>query len=197
MLNAKGRTMRKTGRCHPVSASKVLHFSGGFTLVEVIVVISLISIMLIFSIPRFHGAVPADHTKKASRWIIVTVRSLKERSVREQKLYVLNVNLDDNRLWVTNETMSAEELESAEQKGLTLPDDVNVLDVEYPGKGTVSFGRTDICFYKKGYSDKALIHIEDNDNNQRSFLIDTFLSKVAFYERYAGFEDLENDRTGS
>jgi prepilin-type N-terminal cleavage/methylation domain-containing protein len=159
----------------------------GFSLVELVVVLFLIGIMLSFTLPRFHDTILTNHTQSVSRRIIATVQSLKERSVRDQKLYILHVNLDTRRLWVTHEPMSVEERENAKQKGYALPDDVVLLDVETPGKGKIASGQADIHFYKKGYSDRALIHIEDDDH-QRSFLIETFLSRVRLYEKYVEFE---------
>ena len=161
---------------------------NGFTLIELIVVVCLISIMLFFSLPRFQDAVLSDSTKKTSLWIIGKVRTLKENAVSNQKLYTLHINLDTDKLWVTNEAMSEEELQDAELQGYELPDDVKALDVEYPDKGKISAGQADIRFYKKDYSDKVLIHIEDDDK-ELSFLIEPFLSKVKLYEKYAGFED--------
>ncbi len=161
---------------------------NGFTLIELIVVVCLISIMLFFSLPRFQDAVLSDSTKKTSLWIIGKVRALKENAVSNQKLYTLHINIDTDRLWITNESMSEEELQNAELQGFELPDDVKALDVEYPYKGKISAGQADICFYKKGYSDKVLIHIKDDDE-ELSFLIEPFLSKVKLYEKYAGFED--------
>jgi len=163
--------------------------NNGFTLIELIVVISLISLMLFFAIPRFQNSVLSDNTKKVSRWIIAKVHALKERAVRDQKLYVLHVSLDSNRLWTTNELMSEQELQNAAQNAYELPGDIKVLDVEYPDEEKISVGRADIYFYKRGYSDKAMIHIENNDNEQLSFLIEPFLSRVRMYETYVDFED--------
>ena len=161
----------------------------GFTLIELIVVITLISLMLFFAIPRFQVDVLSDNTNKVSRWIMVKVHSLKEKAVREQKLYVLHISLDSNRLWVTSEIMSQEELQATEANGYELSDDINLLDVEYPDEEKISVGQADIYFYKKGYSDKAIIHISNDDNERRSFLIEPFLSRVRLYNKYIGFED--------
>ena len=161
----------------------------GFTLIELIVVITLISLMLFFAIPRFQVDVLSDNTNKVSRWIMLKVHSLKEKAVREQKLYVLHISLDSNRLWVTSEIMSQEELQATEANGYELSNDINLLDVEYPDEEKISVGRADIYFYKKGYSDKAIIHISNDDNERRSFLIEPFLSRVRLYNKYIGFED--------
>lgn len=161
----------------------------GFTLIELIIVVFLISIMLFLYIPKFQEAVMFDSTKRVSRWIIGKVKALKEGSITNHKSYFLHIDLDNNRMWVTDELMSEEEMQNAEQQGFELPDDINLLDVEYPGKDKILFGRADIYFYKKGYSDKALIHIEDSSNKQLSFLIEPFLSKVELYEKYVEFEN--------
>ena len=163
--------------------------NNGFTLIELIVVISLISIMLFFAVPRFQVDVLSDHTKKASRWIMLQVHDLKEKAVHDQKRYALHLSLDSNRLWVTSEIMSPEEIQSAEAGGYELSNDIKLLDVEYPDKEKISAGQADIYFYKKGYSDKAIIHISNNDNEVLSFLIEPFLSRVRLYNKYIEFED--------
>ena len=50
----------------------------GFTLIELIVVIALISIMLFLAIPKFQSDIFTDSTKKVSRWIIYKVPALKK-----------------------------------------------------------------------------------------------------------------------
>lgn len=161
----------------------------GFTLIELIIVVSLISIMFFLYIPKFQEVVVFDNTKKVSRWIIGKIKALKENSITNYKSYFLHIDLDNNRMWVTDELMSEEEVQNAEQQGFEFLDDINLVDVEYPGKEKILFGQTDIYFYKKGYSDKALIHIEDSNNKQLSFLIEPFLSEVKLYEEYVEFEN--------
>ncbi len=162
---------------------------NGFTLIELIVVISLISLILFLALPRFHGGFLSDNTKKVSRWIMLKVRTLKEKAVRERKIYILHVSFDSNKLWTSHETMSPEELQQAEQNGYGVSDDVIVLDVEYPDNEKISTGQADIYFYKKGYSDPAMIHIKNSDDEKFSFLIEPFLFHVRMYQSYVGFEE--------
>jgi prepilin-type N-terminal cleavage/methylation domain-containing protein len=161
----------------------------GFTLIELVVVISLISIMLFFAVPRFQNNVLSDSTKEVSRWILLKIPYIKERAVREQKKYVLHVSFESNKLWITNEAMQQEALQSAETNGYTLPEDIKLLDVEYPDKEKISTGEADIYFNKEGYSDKAIIHLENDDDEKFSFLIEPFLSQVRLYNTYTEFGD--------
>ena len=161
----------------------------GFTLIELVVVVALISIMLFLAIPRFQSDFLADSTKKVSRWILYKIPALKENAFREQKKYVLHVGIDSEKLWITHEGMSDEELQDAEMDGYKLSGDIKLQDVEFPDEHIISAGRADIYFYEKGYSDKAIIHMVHDDDHRLSFLIEPFLPRVHLYNEYVGFED--------
>ena len=161
----------------------------GFTLIELIVVISLISIMLFFAFPRFQSNVLSDSTKEVSRWILLKIPFIKESAAREQRRYILHVSLDSSKLWITHEAMLEEALQSAETNAYKLPEDIKLLDVEYPDQQKISVGQADIYFNEKGYSDKAIIHFENDDNEKFSFLIEPFLLRVRLYNSYAEFGD--------
>jgi prepilin-type N-terminal cleavage/methylation domain-containing protein len=166
------------------------HFKNakGFTLIELIVVMALLGIMIAFSVPRLHGTIFLDDTKKSSRWLIGKIQALKESAIQNQKQHVLHLDLDTDRVWDTNESMSADDLEEATLNAYELPGAVKVMDVEFPVAGKIFSGRADIRFYKAGYTDKALIHIQD-DNQQLSFLIEPFLPQVKLFEKHATFDD--------
>jgi prepilin-type N-terminal cleavage/methylation domain-containing protein len=161
---------------------------NGFTLLELIVVISLLGIMLVLTVPRFHETLFLDEAKTGSRWIIGKIQALKEAAVRNQRHYTLHIDLDSDRFWETDAAMSAEELESAALNAGSLPSGIEIADIEYPIRGKISSGRADITFYKNGYSDKVLIHLQDGDEFI-SYLIEPFLSEVTQYEMYAGFDN--------
>lgn len=161
---------------------------NGFTLLELIVVMSLLGIMLIFTVPRFHETLFLDDTKTGSRWIIGKIQALKEAAVRNQKQYSLHINLDTEQFWETDASMSAEDLENAALNASSLPSGLKIADIEYPIRGKINSGQTDITFYKNGTSDKVLIHIQDGDQYE-SYLIEPFLTEVTRYEMYASFEN--------
>ncbi len=159
----------------------------GFTLIEIVVVISLISIMLFFSLPRFKHPFQPDDTKSVSRWIMLKVKYLKEISANEKKLNILHINLDSNKMWTTDESMMAEELQNAEEKAYRLPEGIRLLDVEFPGGNNISAGTAKINFYKRGYSDSAIIHLENSDTKHFSYIIEPFMPRVSRYDKYIDF----------
>jgi len=164
-------------------------FASGFTLIELTVVVCLISTLLFLILPRLENSFFLNNTHKTARWIIATARILKDDAQRKQKRFKLVINLDTNRMWVSTEAEPEEKLKPSDHNQYILPSNVKILDIEYPAIGKITSGRADINFYKKGYSDKALIHLEDDDENQISLLIEPFLSKVAVYEEYIRFEE--------
>jgi len=112
--------------------------------------VSLLSIMLVLTVPRFHNTLFLDETKTASRWLIGKVRALKEAAIRDQKQHTLHIDLDTERFWETDESMSTEALESAALNADPLPDGLKIADIEYPIRGKINSGQTDITFYKNG-----------------------------------------------
>lgn len=160
----------------------------GFTLLELIVVISLLGIMLVLSVPRFHETLFLDESKTNSRWIIGKIQALKEAAVRNQKNYTLHIDLDSERFWETDESMPPEAVENAALNAASLPGGLKITDVEYPARGKINSGQADIEFYKNGYSDKVLIHIQDGES-QVSYLVEPFLSDVGRYETTISFEN--------
>jgi prepilin-type N-terminal cleavage/methylation domain-containing protein len=164
----------------------------GFTLIELTVVMALISIVFFFSIPRLQNEILTDPTKKTSRWLLANIRSLKERSYREKKDYVLYIDTDTNALWVSQRVVEVENEDAPSEQGgsqkYNLPESMRILDVEFPGNVEVTTGVAEIIFYAKGYSETAFIHMEDGDNRRLSFLIEPFLPEVRYYEHHVGFE---------
>jgi general secretion pathway protein H len=161
---------------------------SGFTLLELIVVISLLGIMLVLAVPRFHETLFLDDSKTSSRWVIGKIQALKEAAVRNQKNYTLHIDLDSERFWETDESMSPEAIENAGLNAASLPSGLKIIDIEYPSGGKINSGQAEITFYKMGYSDEVFIHLQEGES-QVSYRIEPFLSEVGRYENYIGFEN--------
>jgi prepilin-type N-terminal cleavage/methylation domain-containing protein len=162
---------------------------AGFTLLELIVVIVLIGIMLSFSLPRFHQTLVSDPKTKTSRWLIGTVRALRQKAMVEQKRYALHIDMDAGMLWTSDESMTEEAVYEAAASGYRIPDGLFLTDVEYPLKDPVSSGKADVFFHPQGFSDPALIHLKDEDSAVLTLSIEPFLSEIGIFDSYRGYED--------
>ena len=163
--------------------------NSGFTLIELTVVIFLISMMLFLSIPKLHGNLLANENRKASLWILQRVQALKQRAVIDQKDYTLHIDMDSDRLWTSDKPMSEDTFDQEKKDEHVLPENLTIRDVEFIHSGRTSLGVADVSFYKEGYSDKAMIHLEDDDSQLLSLLIEPFLPRVKLYEEYITFEE--------
>ncbi len=164
---------------HPPAGRK----QSGFTLIELIVVMALLSMLLFFAIPRLDVHLFSNDARKFSTWLLLTVKSLKEQSQQNGIPLILYVDMDNDAFW-TGMVMDDESKEKAKKENqYKLPDDMQLVDVQFPGMEPTSSGIVEIYFYPKGYSDKAVIHIRDGDQKKTSYVVEPFLSEVKIYDR--------------
>lgn len=171
---------------HP-SRHRLLTDCRAFTLIELIVVISLMGTMLYFAIPRLERSFFSGESKKVSQWILINVANLKVKAAQTQKRYILHVDLDSDKFWISDETMAEDDLAGAEKNGFDLPEEHKIVDVMYPGDKRVSSGTAEIFFYTKGYCDRAIIHLQDANSTRKSYCIEPFLPRVRIRDAYAEF----------
>jgi len=160
---------------------------AGFTLIELMVVMLLISIVLAVAIPRFEGGAFQDPVKKLSRWMINTVRSLRSAAIQKQKTQSLVIDLSNNRMWLVNEDMDEEAMAAAADNALALPAAIRFVDVQFPHQDAVTSGTTEVRFYPAGYADHALIHLETEDAQRFTYLVEPLLTKVKLIETWIEF----------
>ena len=171
----------KTAMTH---TSPVHGSTHGFTLIELMVVMLLISIVLGVAIPKFDSGVFQDPVKRLSRWMVITVRTLRSEAIQKQKTQGLVIDLENGSMWPVSEEMSEEALAAAPEKAMKLSDTVRLVDVEYPGQEPVTSGTTEVKFYPAGFSDQVLIHMQTDDGERITYMVEPLLPKVKFFEEW-------------
>ena len=161
----------------------------GFTLIEIVVVIALISILLAFAIPRFRDVFQFDPTKKPSRWLLIKVPDLRYRALRDQRIYTLHVDIGANSLWTTQGGMSSDEREQAGEKAYRLGSGIRLTGVVLANGKTQTADVVDIHFYPQGWAEPAVIHMETDSGERLSFIIEPFLSTPGLADGYQDFDN--------
>jgi len=160
---------------------------SGFTLVELIVVISIVSLLLLFSLPVFRSIdLFSDSTRQVGD-IVRLVNDLKSRSIEQDKDFILNIDAGAGVLWVTDDAMDEEAVILAKDKGVQLSEGLTLLDVEFP-RSKQTDGEYQIKFRKQGYSDFVFIHLMDDEENI-TLKIEPFLSQVQVLESHIYLDD--------
>jgi general secretion pathway protein H len=159
----------------------------GFTLVELIVVIALISIVMFSAFPRFQNTF-FDSRRTVSRWILTKIPLLKQKAATENHTYTLQVDFDHRQFIITHDAMTPEDVQHAKKNAFKLPEDVGLKNVEYPENHIVSTGIAKINFYLKGYSDRAILHLKAGEGFL-SFFIEPFLSEIRSVDANVGYNE--------
>lgn len=159
----------------------------GFTLIELMVVMLLISIILAVAIPRFEGSFLQDPVKQFSRKMISTVRSLRSAAVQTQTQQTLMIDLNTQQLYVASQAMQAETEPVAPKKSFKLPDSLALVAVEFSSSDRITTGNAQINFYPAGYSDRAFIRLESSDEDRYTFVVQPLLPKVQLFEEWIDF----------
>ncbi|MCF8111614.1 MAG: prepilin-type N-terminal cleavage/methylation domain-containing protein [Desulfobacteraceae bacterium] len=159
-----------------------------FTLIELIVVVSLISVMMFFAVPRMHGTFFSDDSRKFSSWLLANVRNLKTVAVEKQTAFALYVDLDRNQIWKAPASLEEEDFPDLEDSNRrSLPKGHSLTDVMFSEGVRETDGVARIYFYPRGYSDRAIIHIRENDGSVISYRIESFLPRVEIVEGHEEF----------
>jgi general secretion pathway protein H len=159
----------------------------GFTLIELMVVMLLITIMLGVTIPRLDTSLLQDPRKKTNRWMINTISALRAAATEKQKSHFLIVDVDANRLWTADAEMDEEAQTAAAEKAFVLPGGMRIMEVQFSGKESVGSGNAMITFYPGGYSDQAAINMEI-DSERFAYKVEPLLPRVKVVEEWVNYQ---------
>ena len=153
---------------------------NGYTLIELVAVVVLISIFLTIAIPKLRETLFSSGLKSTVRKLSGTIGRLRADSVREHTEHWLHLDLESNRYW---ESTYPEVIDEERKDIEKLPPGVNLMDVDSP-TGKVTLGSTVIRFTPRGYVEETRIHITDDAGTVYTLLIQPFLPKVKIENDY-------------
>jgi prepilin-type N-terminal cleavage/methylation domain-containing protein len=156
---------------------------GGYTLIELIVVLILLGLMFGLTVPRFRQAILSDSLDATALRFIGLVQGLRERAISEQVAYVLHIDIRDRKIWSYAGSASEEELENARGRAYKLPADVRIEDIWSWSSGKV-YEEATIRFSRKGYIEQSMIHLQAEDGRRVSLELTPFVGSIITHEGY-------------
>ena len=91
---------------------------NGFTLIELVVVLALISIITAIVLPRLDPFVPQRRLKSAARMLSGTISLAYAEAIAKNRTYRLYFELESDRYWIAEVTDAEEDEEAASAIGI-------------------------------------------------------------------------------
>ncbi len=158
---------------------------SGFTLIELIVVCTLIGIMLSISIPSLRSTFFTDPLKTTTRKVIGLVGGVRELAVRYQHPYLLHISQAENRIWFEKDV--EEDIEKSRERELIFPETIKISRVRMSGEEDLSEDSTVIWITKQGYLNHTIIQLEDDKGNTLEVQFYPFLDSADVSDKVAAF----------
>lgn len=142
----------------------------GFTLIELIVVLVLLSILTALIAPRL-PATESMELKSSARSLASMLRYLGERSIGSKNIYRLRINIPENSIKVTRKLSNGDEIppEDTLLSRNALVAGIVITDIQSPRLGKATEGEVLIDFGAAGLSEFLTLHL--NSPKGESFTI--------------------------
>jgi prepilin-type N-terminal cleavage/methylation domain-containing protein len=199
----RGKTLiLKAGTSNKEPASRLLQ--AGFTLLELVVVLFIVSLIMLVVFPKLEGFLGPD-LPGTGRHLIATIRHLRDEAEATKQIYRLNYDMDRGEYWtsiVTEKPPSADgreseepqEIESSVSKHVALPARIRFRDIATLHQGKVSEGQAFTQFYPSGRVEKTLIHLMLDQDQVLALMISPLTGDVKVYDHYVEQEEKSGKR---
>ncbi len=161
----------------------------GFTLIELIVVMVLISTVTAFTLPKIRSSLFTNQLRATARQFIGLVAEAGQQS-RAQRIPV------DLRFDSKDHTFTTAPAGNGQDNGkvsaypfVRVPESVQVVDVSTVSGGKKNQGELVIRFSNRGYVDKTAVHLRDDDGDELTVILSPFLGVTRVLEGYVSLDD--------
>ncbi len=174
----------------------------GYTVIELIVVITVMGSILFMTLPKFSSLLFSDDIESTKKWISIKSSLLKEKAITDRMDYAMIFDRTEGIIQI--EVNTEQELETEEEDSLLTEEDSEEGEGQDNNKFTIPNGvyltsllfkngdteedKEKVVFYKKGYSDWAIINLEgDNGDQKISIEIEPFIMTPVIFGDHKQF----------
>lgn len=163
---------------------------GGFTLIELTIVILLMGFMLSFALPRVRDVALSDNLKSTVRLLTSTIKELRYQAIKDNQEYFLKFDFASKKFWRDSPYLSEDDRAVAYKNAFSPPPDVSVIDICLKEDEKYLSGTISISFSREGYISPGVIHLASEDGRQFTLSLRPFLGDVDVLEEYVEIEDV-------
>jgi prepilin-type N-terminal cleavage/methylation domain-containing protein len=175
-----------------------MRYRNGFTLLELLVVVLLISAFVFIAVPKIKSGTEIN-IKSAATNLTATIRYLYSEAAFKKNIYRLVFDIDRDEYWVevldNNEYVVSNEYLN---KKRTLPAGVHFKDVvteRTQSRSSLNSQKDFILFLPTGFVEPAVIHLVTDNENYYTLETKPYTGGTRVYDEYV--ELLNNDYTGN
>jgi len=150
----------------------------GYTLLELILVILIISIVLGLSIPKLGGLIRNDELRASALRLMGLIKETRNKAMLEQRYYRLYFELNTPLVW----SEKLETVREQEHKKKSISRNVIVKGIWSSTKGKQSEGEAWITFSPMGYCEGAFIYLSDEKSRPFTIQINPFGTHIDLLE---------------
>ncbi|BCS56103.1 Tfp pilus assembly protein FimT/FimU [Geobacter sp. SVR] len=157
----------------------------GFTLIELVVVLALISLVMMLVIPRLPSTESED-LKNSARTLAATLRYMQDRAATNRTTYYLNFEPGTDTLRISEAAADGSEKEPEDPLLQKRPIEkgIQVADVVVPRLGKVTDGQFRLDIGMGGLRDFIIIHLRAANDSFWTVMAFPAGGKVKVYQGY-------------
>lgn len=164
----------------------------GFTLIEIVVVLAIISLFISMLTLRIESFLTGGDMRLATRIVISEIRMMRGKAAHDRKDQILVIQMDNNTLYpleMSSNQSAGDRIwanygEEKDRNYRHLPEGVSVEDVVVLPYGKKQEGEAKIRFFANGTVERSLIHLRNEKGEIYTLEIKPFTGDVLIHDRY-------------
>jgi general secretion pathway protein H len=159
----------------------------GFTLVELIVVMVLISLTVSFAVPQIRSALFTNELTSAVRRVVGLIAETGQEARLKRTAVVLRYDRDQHLFTAAPAAGEGEESGGKKYQEVRLADSVQVTDIEAAHRQDSS--DLTISFDARGYIDKTAVHLHHDNGDELTVMLSPFLGITRILDGHVSLDD--------